>query len=169
MLLTKHTKITIDSSPEEIWDYAHSPDNWTASNPEEHLGLEFFNKENRPDTGTRFRQQETVAGFYADLRGHILYVEKPKVLVWRGVATYKILGGLLRPRIPEGGVVKLEKARGGYTISHDVYMDFPDTISGKILYWFFTKIYKGEEAVYNHTFKELEFFKRQLEPRNKNS
>ena len=69
MLLKKHTEIVINSTPEKMWDFAHDPKNWTASNPEEHRGLKFFNKNNRPETGTEFYQKEYVAGIYADLKG----------------------------------------------------------------------------------------------------
>jgi len=163
MLLKKHTEIIIDADPEKIWDYANDPKNWTASNPEEHRGLKFFNSENRPVTGTEFYQKEYVARIYADLRGQILYANRPYVCAWTGVAKYKILGGLINPRIPEGGLVKIEKTQKGNKLTHDVFMDFPDTIFGKLMLWFFRKILNGDEAVYNHTNKELIFFKNKLE------
>ncbi|MCG2735144.1 MAG: hypothetical protein Q8M95_05305 [Candidatus Methanoperedens sp.] len=73
-------------------------------------------EDNRPKTGATFHQKETVAGLFADLRGHFLYVEKPRITVWRGIATYKVLG--------------------------------------------------GEKAVYDHTYKELVFFKKHLDRTN---
>ena len=81
--LTRRYEILIDKrvSPEEIWDYAYNPKTWTASNPDEHLGLIFYNDKNRPETSVAFYQKETVAGVYADLKGHILFTEKPKICV----------------------------------------------------------------------------------------
>lgn len=163
MLLKKHTEIIIKNTPERIWDFANDPKNWTASNPEEHRGLKFFNSKNRPETGTEFYQKEYVAGIYADLQGQILYANPPYVCVWTGIAKYKVLGGLFRPRIPEGGLAKIEKTQNGSKLTHDVFMDFSDTILGKLMLWFFKKILKGDEAVYNHTNKELVFFKSKLE------
>lgn len=163
MLITKNAEIHIDSTPTEIWKYAHDPANWTASNPKEHLGLRFLNKKNRPEEGVAFHQKETVAGLYADLRGHILYVDYPNVLVWRGVARYKLFLGIIRVRIPEGGVLRIKVESDGSLVSHKVYMDFPDTLFGKLLYWLFTTILEGEKAVFDHTYRELEFFKKQLE------
>jgi hypothetical protein len=104
-----------------------------------------------------------VAGVYADLRGRFLYVEKPRIAVWAGTAVYRIFGGLIRVRIPEGGVVMAERLPAGTRLSHDVYMDFPNSVWGKILTWIFRNILKGPQAVYTHTFKELMFFKEQLE------
>jgi len=163
VLLKEHAEIMINNSPENIWDYANNPENWAASNPEEHRGLKFYNKSNRPETGVEFYQKEFVAGIYADLRGQILYADRPNVVVWTGVAKYKVFGGLIRPRIPEGGTVRIQKTNKGFKVSHDVFMDFPDTLFGKVMLWYFTKILKGEKAVYDHTYKELVFFKNQLE------
>jgi hypothetical protein len=131
MLIKEHTQIAIRSEPDAIWEYAYNPENWTASNPQEHRGLRFFNSSNRPETGVEFHQKELIAGFFADLRGQILWAERPHVCVWTGVATYKILGGLLRPKIPEGGVVRIEKSGDGAVLSHDVFMDFPASPMGQ--------------------------------------
>ena len=163
MLLKKHTEIVIHSTPEKIWEFANNPDNWTASNPQDHRGLRFFNESNRPETGVEFHQKEFVAGFFADLKGQILWAEKSKVCVWTGIATYKLLGGLLRPRIPEGGVAKIEQLEKGCKLSHDVFMDFPNSLFGKMMLWFFKHVYHGEEAVYDHTYRELVYFKKHLE------
>ena len=162
MLIAQNTHIMIKNTPEAIWDYASDPANWSASNPEEHFGLTIYSEDNRPRTGARFHQKETVAGQYADLRGHFLYVVPQKIAVWRGVATYRILG-LIKIRIPEGGVMQLEETRDGTKVSHDVYMDFPDTLFGRFLIWYFKRVLQGEKAVYDHTYKELVFFKKHLE------
>ncbi len=164
MFITAETSITISNTPDASWDFASDPSNWTASNPEEHFGLTYYNsKDNRPSTGVEFHQRESVAGVYADLRGRFLYVEKPRIAVWAGTAVYRILGGLIRVRIPEGGVVMAERLPAGTRLSHDVYMDFPNSVWGKILTWIFRNILKGPQAVYTHTYKELMFFKEQLE------
>jgi hypothetical protein len=159
MLLKQHTEIIINATPEGIWEFAYNPENWTMSNPEEHRGLVFFNKMNRPETGIEFHQKELVAGFYADLKGQILYAERPPVCVWSGTAIYRVLGGLLKPRIPEGGVVQVKRVDKGCKVAHDVYMDFPDSIFGKMLLWVFKKFFNGEKAVYDHTYRELVYFK----------
>ena len=163
MLLTFETSIFIKNTPEAIYNYITAPANWSASNPEEHFGLKYIGEDERPKTGTQFHQKEKVGGLYADLRGHFLYVDVPRIGVWRGVATYRFLGGLIKYRIPEGGVIKLEKAKDGTKLSHDYYMDFPDTLFGKLVVWYFKKRRNGEKAAYDHGFKELVYFKEQLE------
>lgn len=163
MFITAETAITIQNTPETIWDFASDPANWTASNPEEHFGLRYNSKDNRPGAGVEFHQKESVAGIHADLRGRFLYVERPRMAIWAGTAVYRLLGGLVRIRIPEGGVVRAERSAGGTLLSHDVYMDFPDSTWGKMLVWIFKNVLKGTEAVYHHSYKELVFFKEQLE------
>jgi hypothetical protein len=166
MFLTAETEIVINSTPEKIWDYASDPSNWTASNPEEHFGLVYYNSaDNRPATGVEFHQRESVARVYADLRGRFLYVEKPRIAVWAGTAVYRIFGGLVRIRIPEGGVVRADTTAAGVRLSHDVYMDFPNSLWGRLLIWLFRNVFKGPQAVYDHTFRELVFFKGRLESR----
>jgi hypothetical protein len=157
------TEIIINSTPEVIWDYASDPANWTASNPEEHFGLTYNSENNRPATGVEFRQRESVAGIYADLRGRFLYVERPRIAVWAGTAVYRILGGLARIRIPEGGTAWVVSSGNGLKLSHDVFMDFPNSAWGTLLVWIFRNVFKGPDAVYAHTYKELVFFKEQLE------
>lgn len=106
MFVTADTEVTTTADPSDIWDYAADPANWTASNPKENYGLVYFNSENRPAQGVEFHQRERVACICADLYGRIVYMEKPSLLVWVGTATYKLFLGLLRFRLPEGGVLK---------------------------------------------------------------
>ena len=80
-----------------------------------------------------------VAGIYADLYGRIIHLDKPELTIWTGTATYKILGGLLRFRLPEGGVLKMINVPEGTKVSHNVYIDFPNSLWGKFLKWFFLK------------------------------
>ena len=157
------TSIEIHNTAETTWTYTSNPENWTASNPKEHLGLVFFNEKNRPLENTHFHQREKVAGVYADLKGIILYVDYPHKLVWNGTARYKILGGLIKLNVAEGGVLQLQEYDGHTTLSHDVYMQFPDSIIGKFWHYVFTNIFNARKAVYDHTYRELEFFKSKLD------
>lgn len=103
MFVTADTEIIAQADPNDLWEYAMDPENWTASNPEEHYGLTYFSPENRPAQGVEFHQRERVAGVYADLRGRIVYMDKPNLTVWAGTATYKLIWSLFRFRLPEGG------------------------------------------------------------------
>jgi hypothetical protein len=165
MLIRSGASTDIQNTPEAIWTYASDPANWTASNPEEHFGLVYDNAANRPEQGVTFTQRESVAGFRATLRGQILYADRPHVLVWTGLATYPLLGGIVAARIPEGGVLRLGLAStgtGSTLLSHDVYMDIPETPFGRALAWCFTHFFDGPRAVHRHTERELAFFKQHL-------
>jgi hypothetical protein len=165
MLVTKRAEIIINSTLEEIMDFLDNPAVWMASNPEEHYGTEFYSPDRKVRAGVQFYQGESVAGILADMRGHFLHVEKPKVVAWTGVATYRLLGGLLRIRIPQSGVVKLEKLDDAVRMSHDMYIDFPDTLVGRVAFWYFKRFRDGENALYQHGQKELVYFKTQIEGR----
>ena len=161
--LTRRYEILIDKkvTPEQIWEYAYNPETWTESNPDEHLGLIFYNKQNRPETGVAFYQKETVSGVYADLRGHILYAEKPRICVWTGLAEYRLFG-IIPLSVPENGVIRIEKASGGSLLSHTVYIRMPDTIIGK-LFFKLSEVFSNKTGFVPHTYKELEYFKSKLE------
>lgn len=159
--LTARYEIAIDNTPEAIWNYAYNPETWTASNPDEHLGLVFYNKKNRPETGVAFYQKEKVAGVYADLRGHILYAKYPTICVWTGVAKYRIWG-LLSLSVPENGVVSIEDSPQGSLLSHTVYLHIPNTIMGKI-FMFLAERFADKKGYIPHTYKELLFFKEKLD------
>lgn len=161
MLVKVHTEIFIKNTAEKIVEYAADPENWTASNPQEHLGLRFYNRQNRPETGVEFYQKEMVAGIYNDLRGHVVYYEFPHVTVWQGLAKYRLLP-FLTFHLAEGGLIRVEEAKGKSKMSHDYYIDFPNSIVGKVLYWYFTK--KGvKHKLFAHGDNELKFFKKMLD------
>jgi len=163
MYVTDSAEIEIDAPPAEIWEYVTDPENWTASNPEEHYGLEYDTPDDRPREGATFHQRESVAGLYADLYGRFPYVDYPNVAVWAGTAYYPLLRGLLTVRIPEGGTIRLEETDDGTRMSHAVWMDFPNTRRGRALRWLFTTVLGGRAKLYDHTRRELVFFRRQLE------
>jgi len=48
-------------------------------------------------------------------------------------------------------------------MSHAVWMDFPNTRRGRLLKWVFTTALDGTAKLYDHTNKELVFFKERLE------
>jgi hypothetical protein len=163
MLLKQRVSAIIDNEPEVIWDFASDPRNWTASNTLEHRGLRILSASGLPETGATFRQQEYVAGFFADLEGHFLYVDRPSVCVWTGIATYRLLGGLVKIRIAEGGTATLTKVTGGWEFAHDVFMDYAGSLLGKLLYWSFIHLLHGQKAVFEHANREVLYFKTQLE------
>jgi len=163
MFITAETSITIEAPAEAVWDYASQPANWTASNPSEHFGLRFSSQDNLPHQGVEFDQQESVAGVYADLHGRFHFMDHPRLAFWSGVATYRLAGGIMRVRVPEGGVLRLEETERGVRMAHDVFMQFPDSPWGAFCRWYFVDHLNGPRAVYEHTHRELVYFKQKLE------
>jgi len=163
MFLTVDTSITIRAAAEAVWDYASKPENWTASNPTEHFGLHFDSPENLPHAGVTFTQRESVAGIRAVLRGRFHYMDRPRLAFWTGTAAYRLLGGLLTVRLPEGGVLNIVEGEDGVQLAHNVYIDFPESLWGKFSLWYFRKYLNGRQAVYDHAFRELRYFKERLE------
>lgn len=163
MFLTVDTSIAIRAAPEAIWDFACAPENWTASNPTEHFGLRFDSPDNLPYAGVTFVQQESVAGLRAVLHGRFHYMDRPRLAFWTGTATYRLLGGLCTVRLPEGGVLSMVEGGDVVRVAHDVYIDFPESTFGRFCLWFFQRYLNGKQAVYDHTFRELRYFKEQLE------
>ena len=163
MFLTVDTSINIHAAPEAVWDYACKPENWTASNPTEHYGLRFDSPDNLPHSGVTFTQSESVAGIHARLHGRFHYMDRPHLAFWTGTAAYRVLGGLLTIRLPEGGVLSMIEGKDGVQLSHNVHIDFPQSVWGRICQWYFETHLNGRQAVYDHTFRELQYFKEHLE------
>ena len=159
--LTARYEIVIKRDAESIWEYIYDPKTWTASNPDEHMGLLFYNEEDRPKTAVAFHQKESVAGVPADLRGHILFAKRPDICVWNGVARYRLFG-FVPFFVPEAGVLRQENADGGTLLSHTVYLHIPNSILGRLLLFLSARFAKRRGYI-PHTFKELLYFKRQLE------
>ncbi len=154
-------EIVINNTPEAIWEYAYNPLTWTASNADEHLGLLFYNKSDRPETGIAFYQKEKVAGVYSDLRGHILWAEKPKICIWFGVGKYKLFG-FIPLDMPVSGVLELKPTSGGTRMSHTLYGRYPDTFLGRLFFAIAMRTSKKEGHI-PHAYKELLYFKEKLD------
>jgi hypothetical protein len=163
MFLTVDTSITIRAAADAVWDYACKPENWTASNPTEHFGLTFDSPDNLPHAGVTFTQRESVAGIRAVLHGRFHYMDRPRLAFWTGTAAYRVLGGVLTVRLPEGGVLSLVEDQDGVRLAHNVYIDFPDSLWGRFCLWLFQSYLNGRQALYDHSFRELRFFKERLE------
>lgn len=163
---TQSAEIVIDAPPDAVWAFCSDPEHWTASNPEEHYGLTYHSPDGRPGPGVEFHQDESVAGVRNDLHGRFQYLDVPNVAVWTGTAYYPLLRGLLHVRIPEGGTIELRETEDGRTrMSHDVFMDFPDTWLGRLLRWVFVRVVDGPATLERHVRVELEYFKERLESR----
>ncbi len=156
-----HFEVIIKNDPDVIWEYAYNPQTWTESNAEEHLGLIFYNDIDRPETGVGFYQKETVGGVSSDLRGHILWAERPKMCIWLGVGKYKLFG-FIPLDMPVSGVIELELTSDGTRMSHTLYGRYPDSLFGRI-FFSSAKEYMNKPDYIPHAYKELLYFKNKLD------
>ncbi len=163
MFLRVDTAIEIRAPAAAIWDFAAVPENWTASNPTEHFGLRFASADNRPGPGIEFDQHESVAGLRCKLHGRFHHFERPRRAFWSGTATYRLLGGLVRVRLPEGGVLQVDEGAVGTRVAHNVYIGFPGSLIGRLARFVFVRLRNGRQAVFDHAYRELLFFKQQVE------
>lgn len=75
----------------------------------------------------------------------------------------RLLGGLITVRLPEGGVLCIVEGKDGVPLTHNVYVDFPDSWWGRFCLWYFRSFLNGRQAVHDHTYRELRYFKERLE------
>ena len=55
------------------------------------------------------------------------------------------------------------RTRSSVRLAHNVYIDFPDSLWGRFCLWLFQSYLNGRQALYDHSFRELRFFKERLE------
>lgn len=159
--------VTIDATPEDIWEYASDFEGeFERSNPD-HDGLEITSSPKTPfRDGLRFRQYEYVGGFRATLDGIVFDVYRPERFRWRAETTYSV-GGWQFITIEEGGTFRIEPTRegDGQRVTHRVYGIFPDTFWGRSLSWIATALLNMQHDAVVHTQTELEYFKSEIEKR----
>ncbi len=159
--LAQTMSIDLHASQEQVWNFVTQEDNWTAIGGGENFGLTLMNKSKRVETGTKFVQKEMVGSSFSVVHGTFIYTERPKVAVWRGYATYKLFD-IITITLQEGGTYSIEKTKTGSTFSHTIYVDFPDTIFGKLLRWYMCDIMRLDIALKNHNILEMETLKEKL-------
>lgn len=54
------------------------------------------------------------------------------------------------------------EGKDGVQLAHNVYIDFPDSLWGRFCLWFFRRCLNGQQAVRDHTWSELRYFKERL-------
>ena len=86
-------------------------------------------------------------------------------LVWKSVqATYKLFG--ITFKVDEGGVFELKCKGKKCVLSHHVWGKTKLPFIGRLAEIFFKYILKGEKRDYEHTYRELQFIKGEIEAQN---
>lgn len=71
--------------------------------------------------------------------------------------------------MPQSGIVNLEARDDGVMMSHEMFIDFPDTWIGKLIARYLATSRNVEKRLYEHGQKELVYFKSQIERLGKQS
>ena len=157
--------ILINSSPEEVWQYASDFEGAFERSNSEHAGTEILSVPEQPFRDSLlFLQHEYVGGIRGRLEGLVYDVFPPERFRWKAEGTYSLMG-IDIILLNEGGDFRIEQVNYSdeVMVSHRVYGRFPDTFWGRSLSWLMTSIWSLEQDAATHTRTELEFFKQQLE------
>lgn len=60
-------------------------------------------------------------------------------------------------------MAEIEDGEDGVQLAHNVHANFPESLRGRFYLWFFQRCLNGRQAVYDHAFRELRYFKEKLE------
>ncbi|MFC7130509.1 SRPBCC family protein [Haloferax chudinovii] len=154
--------VTIDASPEQVWEFLKDVEEWwVASNPD-HESLEVYSDGERIEEGTRIRVRERIAGIPGVADGEVTEYVPGERLTWEAPkARYRFYGFPLE--VDEGVTWKITPTRGGTELTARVWASFPDSVLGTITEWTFEHVLHGVERDYRHAMRELEYIKRSLE------
>lgn len=151
----------INNSAATIWDYATVPENWKKAMPQDHFALVYEN--GSPETGRKLHAKEKIGALLTDIDAFFLYVRRPHVLIWTGIASIRFLGGVIKPKFHVSQTITFSKNEMGVKARNALYIDFPESHLGRIMHWIFLKVIDGERIFRKHIEKETLYFKEKLD------
>ena len=134
--------VLINSSPEEVWQYASDFEGAFECSNSDHAGTEILSDPEQPFRDSlRFLQLEYVGGILGRLDGMVYDVFPPIRYRWKAEGTYSLMG-MDVIQLKEGGDFRIEHVNysNQVLVSHRVYGKFPDTFWGRSLSWLITSI-----------------------------
>lgn len=153
-------EIEIDAPPETVWDYLVDVEEWWVDSNPEHSSLEIVSDDEDLKEGTRIRVREKIAGIPGEAEGEVTEFVPNDHFTWEADAVYRYLG--LTFSATEG-VKWSVKSEEKTELSAHVWAEFPDTLFGKVLEWYFKNVLNGVEKDYEHAMEELVYIKEQIE------
>ncbi|MFB6189927.1 MAG: SRPBCC family protein [Halapricum sp.] len=157
--------ISIDASPEIVWEYLIEIEEWWVPSNPEHESLEILSDERALQEGTRIRVKERIAGLPGVAEGEITeYVPRERI-TWEAPNTsYRYYG--LTIHVDEGVSWRLAPTDAGTNLTAAVWATFPETLLGTVVEWIFKNVLDGVEQDYRHAVMELKYIKEGVEARN---
>ena len=161
-MIDVRAEIEIKASPEAIWDYmVHLDRWWLRSNPKEHIALSLIEGD-RIEEGAKFVLKEYIAGVEGEAIAEIKQLLPLKRLVWQSLeAHYKLFG--IAIDVEEGGEFELQARGDASVLSHHVWGRVKSPLFGWLVESFFRRVLDGERKDFEHTLRELQFIKREVE------
>lgn len=161
-MIEAKAEIEIRATPEKVWSYMiRLEDWWLRSNPNEHIELSLIDTD-KIEEGTKFILKEYIAGVRGDAVAEIKCLVPLQKLTWESIqATYKLFG--LRFNVDEGGVFELTDNGDTCMLSHHVWGKPNLPFVGWLAEVFFKYVLDGEKKDYEHTYRELQFIKHEIE------
>lgn len=151
----------INNEASIIWDYATLPENWKKEMPNDHFALVYEN--GSPETGRKLHVEESIGGLRTDIDALFLYVRRPKVLVWTGNASIRLLGGVIKPKFHVSQTVTFNENESGVIVRNTLYIYFPESYLGRIMQWIFLEVIHGERIYRTHLERETLYVKEKLD------
>jgi len=154
--------ITVDASPQTVWEYVRDVEAWwVASNPE-HESLEILSADGTLEEGTSLRVRERIAGVPGVATGEVTEVVPQRRLTWEATdARYRYFG--LTVHVDESVSWELTPIDGATELTARVRASFPETLVGSLVEWSFEHLLDGVERDYQHAMRELEYIREELE------
>ncbi|GBE00274.1 hypothetical protein BMS3Abin07_02324 [bacterium BMS3Abin07] len=164
-MIEAKAEVEIRATPENIWNYMVRLDDWwLRSNPNEHIELSLIDTD-KIEEGTRFILKEYIAGVRGEAVAEIKRLVPMQRLIWQSTqATYKLFG--ITFNVDEGGIFELTNKDGFCVLSHHVWGKPRLPVIGWLVEVFFKYVIEGEKKDYEHTYRELQFIKNEIEAQN---
>lgn len=164
-MIEAKAEIKIRATPEKVWSYMLRLDDWwLRSNPNEHVELSLINT-NKIEAGARFILKEYIAGVRGEAIAEIKKLVPMRELMWESIqASYKSFG--ITFHVDEGGIFELKDKGDSCVLSHHVWGRPKHPVLGWLVEAFFRYVLKGEKKDYEHTYRELQFIKHEIEAQN---
>lgn len=161
-MIEAKAEIEIYATPERIWSYMLRLDDWwLRSNPGEHIELSLINADKMKE-GVKFTLKEYIAGVRGEAIAEIKKLVPMKTLEWKSIrAVYKSFG--MTFNVDEGGVFELKDKGDTCILSHHVWGKPKLPVIGWLVELIFKHVLKGEKKDYEHTYRELQFIKHEIE------
>jgi hypothetical protein len=153
--------IIIHAPIQKVWDYMLDIENWWPKSNPEHVSLEYLGGRHELSLGARIKIREYIAGVPCEAVGEITEFTVLEKASWVAEAEYSYFG--FKVKVKEGVRWLFANKEEGVELSAYVWAEFPNTLFGKFVEWYFLNVLKGAKKDYEHTMRELEYIKREVE------